>query len=164
MLRRVAFVRARHLVTPPYRILLLCCRCVGVLRYCRPAAVQPPSGSSSLQLYCACGCCCSRLFLWSERAISRPTIPHISAVLPLRVLCCSMSIDRANLGGNIVTFLIVINMLTHPYIQVSQRQHFYVHTRGTALCRRFCPHHRWQALDNTRAAQRYVCNPAAQQQ
>ena len=44
------FCRSLSSVTPPYRIFLLCCRCVGVLRSCRPAAVRPPS-SSSLQLF-----------------------------------------------------------------------------------------------------------------
>ena len=35
--------------------------------------------------------------------------------------------------------------------------------RPHVLCRRFCPHHRLQAPDNMRTAQRYVYNPVAQQ-
>ena len=47
-----------------------------------------------------------------------PSNTHISAVLPLRAHVHSMSIDRANLGGNIGTFLIARYIPTHPYILV----------------------------------------------
>ena len=46
--------------------------------------------------------------------------PYFCCVLPLRAHVYSMSIDRANLGGNIGTFLRVmyIPIPTHPYIYV----------------------------------------------
>ena len=52
------------------------------------------------------------------------TVPHISAVLPLRAHLHCMSIDRANLGGIMGNFFILIYILTHPYIYVQRGSMF----------------------------------------
>ena len=72
----------------------------------------------------------SKLILSSERAIYHPAIPQISAVLPLRARLHCMSIDRANLGGNIGNFLVVIYLPTHPHIYV-QGNRVFLRTRYT---------------------------------
>ena len=48
-----------------------------------------------------------------------------------------MPIDRANLVGNIETFLIVIDMQTRPYIRVQRGSifpYYFVLTRGVLFC------------------------------
>ena len=80
------------------------------LRPCRPATVQPPS-ISSLQLY-------ARVAAVDSLIRACHLSPHHTPVLPLRAHLHCMSIDRANLDGNIGTFLIVIYLPTHPYIYV----------------------------------------------
>ena len=110
------FCRSLSFVTPPYRIFLLCCRCVGVLRSCRPAAVQPPS-SSSLQIY-------ARLAAVAVADCFDLSVPFVTPPYPIYLLCCwlplrrhvhSMSIDHANLGGNIGTFLIEMYILIYVH-------------------------------------------------
>ena len=134
------FCRRLLSVTPLYRIFRLCCRCVGVLLSCRPAAVQPPS-SSSLQLYKRVAAVVVADCFDRSVPFDTPPNTHISAVLPLRAHVHSMSIDRANLGGNIGTFLIVFYTNSSLHLSL-QRQYFYVHNRGNVSCRRFCPHHK----------------------
>ena len=74
----------------------------------------------------------------------------------------SMSIDRNTLGVNIGSFVMVIFRLTRPYIFV-HRSSIFTYIPVVMFCAEdFCLHHRWQAPDNMRTAQRYVYNPPAQ--
>ena len=53
-----------------------------------------------------------------KRYLSPHHTPYFCCMLPLRAHVYSMSIDRANLSGNIGTDLIVIYIPNHPYIYV----------------------------------------------
>ena len=81
------------------------------LRSCRPAAVQSPS-ISSRQLYARVAAVVEADSLIRACLLS----PHHTPVLLLRAHLHCMSIDRANLDGNIAIFLIVIYLPTNHYI------------------------------------------------
>ena len=70
-----------------------------------------------MYVYGVSSLCWGELFV-SVPAICHPTIPHVSAVLPLRAHAHSMSINRATLGASIGAFVTVIYIPTHPYIYV----------------------------------------------
>ena len=79
-----------------------------------------------------------------------------------------MSINRANLVGNVGTFLIVIDTLTHPYIYVQEAVFFRTtYQRDINLFGvgdfAHATDDRYQTC-HMRTAQRYVYNPTAQQE
>ena len=101
------------------------------------ATTLPHSSNSRQHHVCAHGVsslCRSELFV-SGPAICHPTIPHFSAVLPLRahVHSSSMSIAHSTLGGNIGNFVIVIYIPTHPYIEFHIGSIF-TYTPGVMFC------------------------------
>ena len=104
----------------------------------------PPHSSSGSRQHHICAhdgssLCCSELFV-SEPVVCHRTIPHISAVLPLRT-----HVHRSSHFGQnyMCRELENINFYNNSYFTFTSTQTvFYVQFRSNFFCRRFCPHHR----------------------
>ena len=131
MLRRVAFVGACHLLL--HHTASFCCAAAAWVCY-NPAAQQQfsPAAAGACNSMCVAAVVVADCFDRSVLCVT-PPYTHISAVLPLRAHVHSVSIDRANLGGNIGAFLIAIYIPTHPYVQV-HRGSIFTYMPGVMLC------------------------------